>query len=445
MPWTQRANIKGPAGQSAFATPRTRFCSYTNGGNGSSFYAPQTLTSWSGRLPVRIAETTTRWRWAVRNWGTYSGAQSNPTLNGTGLVAGRQAVDSDGIGTGAFVDNAATTLLGAHAIPGDGSWYRSAWFTDPAQQFQGGINYLLAYGFSTAASRSYLSGGGKCWQHVNDGGGNALAPANVAGTVSTTRAGSPLEWIIEYETVTARLVWLVVGDSIAEGIAGPYGTAQTNAVTSPISDSYPALWAERAQALVHNISLASITADNFATVPAAWTRTDLASPGFDGVYIPIGSNDAANGRTLAQFKTSLAAIIANAKSATGLPNVPIYVGNIMPRQGMTSGQNTVRQQINDWLAQMPLGIKGVVDMDGAFTVGTGTQPAMKGSMTTDLIHLSWSGTWRAVAELRNSLPPLQQAYAAPGNLYQVVTQAQYDAFVANGTAANSPILYIIEG
>lgn len=444
MPWTQRANIKGPAGQSAFATPRTRFCSYTNGGNGSGLYAAQTLTSWSGRIPVRLPETTTRWRWAVRNYGTFTQA-TNPTINGTGLVVGRQAKDSEGIGSGAFVDNAAATLLGAHSIPGDGTWYRSPWFTDPAQQFQGGIDYLAAYGFTAAASRSYISGAGKCWQHVNDGGTNALTPSNVAGAVSSTRAGSPLEWIIEYETVTARLVWLIIGDSIPEGIAGPYGTASTTAVTSPISDSYPALWAERAQALVHNISLASITADNFATFQSAWTRTDLASPGFDGVYIALGSNDAANGRTLAQYKASMATIIANVKSSTGLPNVPIYVATIIPRQGMTAAQNTVRQQINDWLAQLPLGIRGVVDMDGAFTVGTGTQPAIKGSLTSDLIHLSWTGTWRAVAELRNTLPPLQQAYAAPGNLYQVVTQAQYDAFVANGTAANSPILYIVEG
>lgn len=421
------------------AVGRTRFCSYTNGGNGSSFYAAQTLTSWSGRIPVRLPETTTRWRWKIRNYGTFTGT-TNPSATGTGLVLGQQAPDSEGLGSGLFVDNAATELIGSHTIPGDGTWYTSQWFTDPALQFQAGVNHLVAYGFTCPTSRSYLSGGGKCWQHTGDSGLNAINPSNTAGAVSSTRAGSPLEWVIEYETLTTRLNWLFVGDSIMEGISGPYGTSQSTAITSPISDSYPALWAERAQALVCNISLASATADNFATFSAAWTRCDLSTPGFDGAVIGLGSNDAANSRTLAQYKASIQGIIANIRSSTGNPNIPIYVVNVIPRPSMTAAQDTVRKTMNDWLSRMPYGINGVIDMDGAFSVGTGTQTPLKLSHTTDSIHLSWTGTWRAVAELRNSLPPSQAAYAVQGNLYQVVTQAEYDAIPA---ANRAPMLYVI--
>jgi lysophospholipase L1-like esterase len=419
---------------------RTRFMSFTNGGNGSNFYGAQTLTSWSGRFAVRLPVTTTRWRWKVRNYGWATGT-TNPSATVTGLVYGLQANDSEGMGSGLFVNNAATGLIGSHTAPGDGSWYTSQWFADPNLQFQAGVNHLMAYGFTCPTSRSYLSGAGKCWQHVGDNGLNAINPANTAGAVSSARAGSPLEWVIEYETVTDKLCWLFLGDSIMEGVSGPYGTSSTTSITSPIADSYPSLWAERAQAIVQNLSLASITADNFATMPNAYTRTDLASPGFDGIVIGLGSNDAANGRTLAQFKASLLAIINNLKTYTGLPNVPIYVANITPRPGMTAAQDTVRKTINDWLSQLPYGIKAVIDMDGAFSVGTGTQTPIKLSHTTDLIHFSHTGQWRGVAELRATLPPAPAAYSAPANLYQVVTQAQYDALPANST---SPVLYIIK-
>lgn len=425
------------------SVPRTRYMQFTNGGNASGLYAAQTLTSWSGRIPVRLPVATTRWRWAVRNFGMASSAPG-VSVNGTGFVFGQQALDSDGIGTGLFVNNQATSLVGAHTIPGDGTWYRSPWFTDPAVQFQPSVNHLVAYGF-TGASRSYMSGGGKCWQHTGDSGLNAINPSNTAGAVNTSRAGSPLEWIIEYETVTDRLCWLFLGDSIMEGIAGPYGTSAANAVTSPLADSYPALWAERANALVTNMSLASVQSVDFVNIPSAWARLDLASTGFDGAVIGLGSNDCANSRTLAQYKSSLASNVQSIRTYTGSPNIPIYAVNIMPRSGMTATQNGVRQSINDWLGQMPLGIKGVIDMDGAMTTGSGTQPPIKGSLTVDLIHLSWSGTWRAVSEIRSVLPPMQQAYAQQGNLYQIVTQAQYDALLSSGAAANSPLLYIIEG
>jgi lysophospholipase L1-like esterase len=436
-------------GNTSTSTPaRTRFCSFTNGGNGSGFYTAQTLTSWSGRIPVRLPETTTRWRWVIRNNENFNPA-TYPTLTGTGLVMGQQASDSEGVGQGTFINNAASTILGQYSIPGDATWYRSSWITDPALQFQQGVNHLLGFGFQTATSRSYRSGAGRCWQTVNDNGVNAINPAYTAGTQGATRAGCPLEWIIEYECVTTRLTWLVLGDSIAEGITGPYGTTQGTAspVTPPLADTYPALWAERAQAQVQNLSLASITADNFANLPATWTRTDLLSPQFDGALVALGSNDFAGGRTLAQMKTSMAAIFNLIRTNTGNPNIPIYVANVIPRgflssgSAMTAAVNIVRQQFNDWLAQLPYGIKGCVDMDSAFSTGTGSPTTIKNSMTTDVIHPSYTGVIRLAAELRNALPPMQQAYAMQGNLYQVVTQAQFDALPAGGT---SSVLYVIK-
>lgn len=375
---------------------RLRMMTLCNGGLSGTVVSGQTLSAWSGRIPLKFWETTTRWRWRQRAYNTW-GAVAEPAQTGTGLVLGEQALSIDGLGTGDFVGGTTQTLLaGNWTVPTDGSHFDSPWFTDPGQQFQGGVPYLLATGIS-GSSAARKCGWGQVWQWTNST--TALNPASTGGTIPSGPGGAPIEWFIEYETLTSRGCWLFVGDSIMEGVSGPQGTTQATNVGSPLYQNYPNIWAERSNAMVCNISLAGIAAANFAgAVLDPYTRLDLATPEFDGIVFGLGSNDAGS-RTLAQYQPDMRTTIARIKQYTDDPNIPMYAVNIMPRSYGTTPENN-RIAYNNFIAQEPWGYRKIIDMNGAFNSAT---TAMKRDLTSDTIHLSYTGLHRAAAELATVL------------------------------------------
>ncbi|TLF74059.1 SGNH/GDSL hydrolase family protein [Nocardia cyriacigeorgica] len=384
------ADLPGPA-------PVTRIISYCNGGmDGSVPGTNTTVNTQAGlRTAIRIPVTSTRWRIKMRNYGMTGVAKTGFT--GKGIIVGRAARVTSGAGTtsrtGGFVGNTATTIVsGDFAIPGDGSWYTSPWVTNPANQFEAGVEYLIGIGYQTAASLAVQNTWGECFYWNNFS--TALNPATSSGTI---HGGIPLDFVVEYECTTTRSAWLWVGDSISEGVTGVRGTSGANIIPQPLWMSYPQMWAARNNALVLNMSLAGIQTHQFLTTvfPQFFSRMDLAAAQLDGAVIATGSNDffATPYRTDAQFKDDLTALMTQIRSVIG-DSAPIYLAAIIPRTDNLSG-NTTRHNYriftNEWMASLPYGAAGFIDFDFVMRPSLNAT-ALQVDMTTDLIHPSFKGS-----------------------------------------------------
>ncbi|PPJ31857.1 hypothetical protein C5E45_32730 [Nocardia nova] len=380
----------------------TRTLSYTNGGLGGSVtptgnpWASGTAASW--RYVVKLPEATNWWRIKIRNYDTPA-AGAKTALTGKKILFGthsRTSASGTAGETGTFAGSTATTVVGTDfGIPGDGSFYTSPKVTATADQFQPGVEHLLAIGATAASSLAVQSGAGRAWYWSNATSG---VDPTIAGSGATNQtAWIPLDWVIEYETTSRRRAYLFVGDSICEGITGPRGT--TGQTPTALWRSYPQLWAAANNALAVNMSIAGITAAYFASSSvAAWSRLDHSNAHYDGAVIALGSNDINASRTLAQLQSDLLNTVANVRTIIG-PTAPIYVGNVMARTFGTTPEG-VRLDFNSWLAERPTALLngGLIDFDAA-TRGT-TTTALWPAYTTDTIHPSWAGQARLAEALK---------------------------------------------
>ncbi|WP_280431632.1 GDSL-type esterase/lipase family protein [Nocardia brasiliensis] len=381
----------------------TRIISYCTGGmDGSVPGTSTTVNTQAGiRTSVKVPVSSTRWRVKLRNYGMTGTAKTG--LTGKGIKFGEAARVTSGAGTtsrtGGFVGNAATTLIGTDfVIPGDGSYWSLPWITDQALQLQAGKDHLLAIGYTVASSLAVQNTWGECFYWGNSA--TALDPTVTAG--SSIPAGIPLDIVIEYECVTTRSAWLFIGDSIAEGVVGNRGTSSASVVPQPVWKAYPHQWAARNNALVCNISLSGMQTGQYlpAQFPQFFARLDLAGAKFDGCVIATGSNDFQNGRTLAQYQSDISALVSQVRSVIG--DRPIYYCSTIPR---SSTGNTVRIAANEWLASLPYGAAGFVDMDAAMRT-TVDATALPADMTTDTIHPSFKGSERMAAALAGVVAPV---------------------------------------
>ncbi|MBF5002410.1 SGNH/GDSL hydrolase family protein [Nocardia sp. BSTN01] len=384
----------------------TRTLSYTNGGLGGSVtptgnpWASGTAASW--RYVVKLPEATNWWRIKIRNYDTPAAA-TKTALTGKKILFGTHA-RSSGTGTagetGTFAGSTATTVVGSDfAIPGDSSYYTSPKVTAAGDQFQPGVEHLLAIGATAASSLAVQSGAGRAWYWSNATSG---VDPTIAGSAATNQtAWIPLDWVIEYETTSRRRAYLVVGDSITEGIAGPRGT--TSQTPTALWRSYPWQWAAANNALVTNMSIAGITAVYFAgSSAAAWSRLDHSAAFYDGAIIALGSNDINANRTLAQLQADILSTITNVRTIIG-STAPIYIGNVIARSLGTTPEG-VRLDFNSWLAERPTALLngGLIDFDAA-TRGT-TTTALWPAYTADTIHPSWAGQARLAEALKLAMP-----------------------------------------
>lgn len=379
----------------------TRTISYCNGGMEAPTASTITVNTQCGfRTSVKLPVTSSRWRIKMRNYGMLTGNRVAVTGKGIILGVGDRITTGAGVtslNTG-FVDNTATTIVsGDFTIPGDGSWYTSAWVTNSTDQFVGGKEYLIGIAYQSASSITVPCSTGQCFMWTSTA--NALNPTVKTG--STVPTGIPLDFVIEYECLSSRRSVLMVGDSIAEGVMGPKGTSTTNWTPQPIWRCYPQQWAYRNNALVTNMSLSANRVAQFLTTnnPRFWDRLNLTDAKFDAVVLAVGSNDfAADNRTLAQFQGDMASLVAQVRSTIG--DVDIYYGSIIPR---TSSSNAAKVQANDWLAALPYGARGYIDFDAELRTAVDSQ-AMWADMTTDNIHPSYKGVERMAAIMSHAMP-----------------------------------------
>ncbi|QIS05922.1 hypothetical protein F5X71_29680 [Nocardia brasiliensis] len=383
----------------AYASEKTRIISYCNGGMDQTVAPNITVSTQAGfRTSIKLPVSTRRWRVKLRNFGM-TGA-SKTALTGKGVRFGEAARVTTGNGTtsrtGGFVANSATTIVsGDFPIPGDGSWYYTPWVTTP---LEAGREYLLAIGYTVSSSTSVQTTIGECFYWTS--AASALDPTVTSG--SSIPAGIPIDFVVEFECVSARSAWLFIGDSIAEGVMGSPGTSASSIVPQPIWRSYPQLWATRNDALVLNMSMAGIMTPQFNSYPEFFSRLDLAGAQLDGAVIATGSNDFNQGRTLAQFQGDVSALMAKVRTTIG--DKPIYLCTTIPRSSTGYAE---RSAANRWMATLPYGAAGVVDMDGTLRTWNGSSYVLEDDYTCDTIHPSFLGSERMAAALASVVAPIR--------------------------------------
>lgn len=361
------------------AVPRTvRRAVYCNGGQGQQ---PQTTLTETGiRLVVRLPVATTRWRVRVRNYNSKTNSPTTQaTLSGVGIVRGTHASGLLGIETGNFAGGVCDPIAGAYTIPGDGTFWQSAWITDPALQFEQDAEYVLGTGFTAGSSTTIQRGTGQCF--VTPTAAAGIDPSVTAS--SSPPSGIPLDLQIEYETLTDRKVVLVIGDSITEGQGGSDKLA-------PWYLAWPRLWASKSRALVVNLSQSGTTTYDWSLTAAdRWGRVNLADMQFDAVVVALGANDAHNESNLGTYQSFLRDTVTKARQYAG--TAPLYLATVTPR-GYTSGdaKETSRTAINGWVRGAPLQCMGVVDFD-YYMADRSDATLLPAWMTTDGTHMSRSG------------------------------------------------------
>jgi lysophospholipase L1-like esterase len=382
----------------------TRTMTLNSGGtNGGSITANTPSVSAVGfRMVLKLPCDTTRFRVKLRTYDGWTPG-TGPTLTGKAIIFGEHIRGSSGDGeeTFNFVGSAATTIVGSDfTIPGGDSFYTSPWVADPGDKFEAGKEHLI--GISATLSSQALStawGQVLLWTNATSATDPAITSGGVAGSV-------PLDMMIEYESTTSRTAWLIVGDSITEGVQGPQGTTSGSITPQPWHRSWPQLWAARHNALVNNLSLSGMQAKHYAEADQSGTRTDLwdrvdhSDAHYNGAVIFLGSNDAANGnRSLSTYQGYIAVIVARIRTYIG-PTAPIFVMTVPPRN-LNSTPEGLRVSYNEWLLTAPFGIAGVIDVDSLMRQGdtAALLNDLRLPFTTDQTHPSYRGVARIAAEV----------------------------------------------
>lgn len=395
--WTNRTmdQLKADLG---LAVPTFRTLRWSNGGQGN-IGSLAAVTAMSFRLAMVLPVVTTRWRLLLSNYDTFA-ATSKTAMTLKALIYGdhSRSLTSPGAETGDFVGSAATTLVSTdQTIPGDGTQYATPWVsTAGADQFSPYVEKLIGIGI-TCSSQTVQYSAGRCWRWTNST--SATTAATAASGATSTASYVPLDVILEYECTSAMPAWLVIGDSIFEGVAAARAAAlsPTSIIRSPVNQ-----WARNNGILVQNqalYALQAVTLENAAR--REWTRQPQTGGAFDGAIIELGTNDVANSRTLAQIQTSIMSIVDTVRDTIGTDK-PIHLCTV-PAHGQSGGIETVRLNVNDWYSQLPYGVRGTCDIDTTLRKTAASNISDGTLMSSDGVHPSYQGQAALAAMLRASV------------------------------------------
>lgn len=302
------------------------------------------------RVPLTLPVTTTRWRLRWRNYNVTASAAIAVANTLTGVHIGYPAYDSSGVPTG-NATAALTACNASTATPADGSELVLPWVTTEAAQFTAFEPRLLSVGLIGGTSFNWA----RCTGSVRYRAGNAAT--EVDDQTITIAGFTPMygDWRIEYEFVGSTPVGLHVGDSLTEGQAS---------ADTPMS-AHPQMFGLAARVAVASCAVSGIslsTIVGWATSHFYWSRFGLGSGWTpDYAVLWLGTNDIAAGRTTAQIKADMTTVIGILR---GFGIDRIFVGLVAPRS-FAAGLETIRQEVNAWLATNPAGISGTIDFDRA--------------------------------------------------------------------------------
>lgn len=375
----------------------TRTLRWSNGGQGN-IGSLASVTACSFRYAVRLPATTTRWRLLLSNYDTFA-ATSKTDLTLTKIIHGdhSRSNTSPGAETGDFVGSTATTIFsGSSTVPSNGTQLATSWVTAAGDQFDAGVEHLLGIAY-TCSSQTIQYSAGRCWRWTSATTG--VDPTQAASGATSTASYIPMDVVLEYDVTSPYPAWLIIGDSIFEGV-----TAATAAALSPTSNlrSPPAQWGRCNNIHIQNQSLYALRADTLENgARREWTRQPQTDGHFDGCVIELGTNDVANSRSLSQIQTSINDIVDNVRSIIGTDK-PIYLGNV-PAHGQVTTIETTRINVNDWYATIPFGVTGVVDIDTALRKTAASNVSDSRLMASDGVHPAYQGQGILAAQLRATI------------------------------------------
>lgn len=383
----------------------SRTLSYSNGGQGGltsviggGATAITVNTVCSIRIPIRLNCTTSSWTLKLRMYNSLSGATTSYGAVLDTVIMGDMTAQSDGVAgqTGTFVGSAATTIFsGTQSISGTATYTTLSTVTAAADQFEDGKDHMIGISFHTSSSQSIMIGIGQCWRWTNT---NGVDPTVAGSAATSTASWIPIDWVLEYTVANTKLAGIIFGDSIPEGTVASAGAVIT---PYPLWSRFWDQWcARRGDVMMqHHCLYASLLQQWASSSYNGWSRqrTDLGL--WDFAVIALGANDIPSGRTLAQMQTDFAAMMTNVKAVVG-SSVPIYGVNVIPQNLIT---DTVRTGWNNWLAQLPAGLIGMIDFDSEMrrTDGKVIDSVLRSS---DNIHPSYAGQSHLTDVLMGAMP-----------------------------------------
>jgi lysophospholipase L1-like esterase len=340
--------------------------------------ASQTYTAGSSatRTKFQLTVNASRARVHFRN---YNGLTQNAPAS-TGLSVGDVWIGpEDKSDTGAYKYTGSQVKVASGGDVANGAIYTTDWFTPSFDTI------------NTPALLTYVLNASQGGTSVYTQGGNSVV------TFDTTKASEnvPSTWVtynnlslevwLEYEFAdTDTGVVVFVGDSTADSytqVAMPGFTGQLG--------GFPQRWARQTNnvAVVNAFASSKLTDWNLSSLN--WIRRFIGIKP-DAVVVSLGSNDAGEGITINTFRSRYLIMLQAARSV--YPGVPIYAVSMVPFQGGTADQQTLREAINDFLYNLDPGtIAGVFNAGVLELPGSATRQYDPRYMSPDNTHPSTRG------------------------------------------------------
>lgn len=400
------------------------------------------------RTIVRLPVATTRWRLRAANRNVQTNVALTTPLTSAGVYQGTP--DYTGARWNGKFTAAPTQVVPAFSVPVDGSDYVSEWVTDPARQFKAHTDSLLSWNMVQTATGTGV--GTEYVRQVFYAGSNGAA--NVAtlapgGFVTARMIG---DFRIEYDFEGTQPVYLFLGDSITAGQGdGDVTLAQSGTLAH---EAYPGVVSLALSAPVLNLGIGGATGPTFLAGRYTYTRADLTTTVPDAAVLMFGTNQLAS---LATLQADILAAIAVIKglgvkklylgtvlprklsqgtltadaaigvttltstASTGTGAVVIGAGRKQETVTVSSvagtGPYTLtlsagtakahtageyvnfsdemrRQQINEWIRQVPRDVDAVIDFDAHIEMSNGSAAPDPRWMANDNLHLLRAGYQR---------------------------------------------------
>lgn len=334
----------------------------------------------SVRLPVVLGATAVEWRVHIRNCNDKTNVVYPGALSFTGVFVGEAARGSNGELSGAF---AATPhrVSEAFTYSDSGEEWVSGWVT--GSPLQSGIDYLISYGYTSAAQENYLAAAG-CWTTQDAADASSTAPPVTPGK------WAPLDVWLELRVAASTPVIMYLGDSLTLGIQSAL----------PVYDSWAAKHAV-ANGAIHSVyAIGGSQATDWVDVGNRRLNKwmNLAKP--NAAITALGNNDIYTFGVALQTMQTRTVNLVNLLRSHFCQRV--YLATVLPRIGAEQSKKDVASAFNDWCLQLPAGARETFDFYTQVASANGdTDP--KWSSTSTNFHLSTAGYARCATSITHRL------------------------------------------
>lgn len=399
-------------------------------------FAPTLVTNVTAhhqRHPFQKAADIRRARIHIRNYNLYSETAQTGAINFTGVYFGAAATTSVGALNGLF-SGTPTKVLGAFSTPADGSEYVSDWFDLNYTAYTQG---MFSFGWTAASGQPIYRSRMTTWYTGTPADAGVVNPSGLTSTATTY-----FDIVVEVEVSATVRSGLYGGDSLLfafDGGGDPFPVGDPTSIRPQIVvDAWPERHALQHGHLPMLFGFSGSKLADFDDVTAwKWTRwSGMSKPDFG--FMGPGSNDLYDATSPAADLTTMQSratkFIQNVRTVFTKNN---YAQTILPRNSSNPPENhapkdALRNQYNDWLRTLPLGLMNVFDFDEAMRDPADPSRLRPGVYGNDGTHLTHGGA-RRQANIVNA-PLINVALSLPA---PVVSATPVLDTYAGATAAYS--------